>query len=101
MEPLWWEVAQEAPKRRICGPTASTSHHSNSQLRPDVKNKHRAWQTGWGVGRHSTALWILVLSPTTDRRKLGLRLNGIPEVGFPGSMCERQKEGSEVFRGDL
>lgn len=33
---------------------------------------------------------------TTDKRKLGLRLSGMLEVGVPGSMGEGQKEGFSV-----
>lgn len=61
----------------------------NSQLRPDVIKKHRAWHPHSGsAGRHSSASWVLVLSLTTDKRKLGLRLSGALEVGFPGSLRE-------------
>ena len=38
--------------------------------------------------RHSSALRVLVLSLTTDKRKLGLRLSAALEVGLPGSMGE-------------
>lgn len=54
----WWEGGTERIETRVCGPTSSTPCHSNSQLKPNVKNKQGLAERG-----ACNTLWVLILSP--------------------------------------